>query len=227
MFSTRLRISLPLAAFVATGVFAVSAGAHGGGQARGAHCRAPRVTGLTLATARRALARAGCRVVVRDHQPTTGTINPLTPEPQQLVAAETPAAGRLAARAVTISLKPLCMQSADPGPSLREPLVTAGPTELLSGIYLDGGPLVSSPRCRKGVPSAGTITVAESGSGRVVASQTVASGQLASIALAPGTYLLTGTFGDAAANNRPIAPPQSVTIPAGHSVREDVIANIS
>jgi PASTA domain len=225
MLGAQRRISF-LAALAAAGAAAASASAHPDGRGRDAHCRAPRVTGMSLAAARKALVRAGCKVVVRDRQPAGVHISPLVPDPLQLIASQSPAAGR-STRTVTVWLKPLCAQSADPGPSLQEPLVTAGPTELISGLYLDGGPLRRSPNCRKGVPSPGTIAVAEAGSGRVVATQTVTSGHLATIALAPGAYLLTGTFADATVNDNPLQPPaQSVTISAGRSVREDVIANI-
>jgi hypothetical protein len=40
-----------------------------------------------------------------------------------------------------VSLVPLCVQSALPGAPQGEPFVTAGPTELVSGLYLGGGPL--------------------------------------------------------------------------------------
>jgi hypothetical protein len=223
---TKLRIPLLTAALAAAGAFAVSAGAHDGGRARGGRCRTPHVTGLSLLAARRALARAGCKVVVHDSQPAGGHITPLTPDPRQLIATQSPAAGR-AARTVTISLRPLCAQSAEPGPPPGEPLVKPGPTELISGLYLDGGPLVLSPRCRQGVPSAGTITVADAAGGHVIATQAVAGGSLATIALAPGSYLVTGTFADASVNGRPIqTDPVSVAIPAGGSVRLDVVTAI-
>src|SRR5580693_8545260 len=134
MLLTQRCISI-LATLAAVGMLAASASAHIGGRGSDIHCRAPHVTGMSLAAARRALARAGCKVVVHDRQPTGGHMSPLIPNPLQLVASQSPGAGR-AAGVVAIWLKPLCPQSTEPGPGLQEPLVTAGPTELISGLYL-------------------------------------------------------------------------------------------
>jgi hypothetical protein len=130
-------------------------------------------------------------------------------------------------RTVTVWLKPLCFQSADPGPPAGEPLVKRGPTELVSGLFLAGGPLSRSPRCRSGTPSPGTITVTSSTTGAVVASDNVARGQLATIPLAPGTYTIQGTFGNAFTNGQAMkTQPQQVTITAGYTVRQDVVVAI-
>lgn len=100
-------------------------------------------------------------------------------------------------------------------------------TELVSGLFLGGGPLRLSKRCRHGVPSAGAITVTNAATGTVVASVKVASGRLAKIPLVAGTYTITGTFADAFRNNEPIqAQPQTVTIATRTTVRQDVSAPI-
>ncbi|HEY3828569.1 MAG TPA: hypothetical protein VGL57_05180 [Solirubrobacteraceae bacterium] len=105
--------------------------------------------------------------------------------------------------------------------------MSAGPTELISGLFLDGGPLRMSPRCRQGEPAAGTIEVTDAVTGAVVASRAVAAGKLAEIALAPGAYAVRGTFVSATVNGRPITtPPVTVTISAGKTVRQDVSASI-
>jgi hypothetical protein len=63
--------------------------------------------------------------------------------------------------------------------------------------------------------------------GKVIASDKVHTGKLARIRLAPGTYTIHGTFADATRNGQPIeTEPQTVTITAGETVREDVVANI-
>ncbi len=101
-----------------------------------------------------------------------------------------------------------------------------GPTELVSGLFLDGGPLRHAPRCRSGTPWAGTITVTNP-AGMIIASDKVHTGKLARIRLAPGTYAIHGTFANATRNGQPIeTEPQTVTITAGETVREDVVANI-
>ena len=102
-----------------------------------------------------------------------------------------------------------------------------GKTELVSGLFLDGGPLRRRPRCRPGKPAAGTITVVNPRTGKVVASDSVGDGQLARIPLTRGTYTVTGTFATAFRNNQPIqTQPRTITIPAGRTVRQDVAAAI-
>lgn len=128
---------------------------------------------------------------------------------------------------------------AAPGPPASEPKTTPGPTELVSGLYVAGGPhrFVSVPDCSKiaGIPGAGTITVRnpqELGApknelGPLVATQTVSRGQLAQIHLQPGTYAVQGTFGDAVVNGvHPVSMPITVTIAAGRTVRADVVLPI-
>jgi hypothetical protein len=188
--------------------------------------RVPKLVGLSLSVARTRSAHAGCKLRVRE----AGTSQvveepPSGPSAAQIVTNQTPHAGG-AGRIVTVWLKPLCDQSAEPGPPAHEPRVKRGPTELVSGLFLDGGPLRRTPRCRSGTPWAGTITVANR-AGKVVASDKVHTGKLARIRLVPGTYTIHGTFADATRNGQPIeTEPQTVTIPAGEIVREDVVANI-
>ena len=148
----------------------------------------------------------------------------------QTIRSQSPRGGQHG-RVVTVWVNPACANSALPGPPEGEPLLTAGPTELISGLYLDGGPLRlwSEPRCtfHPGVPGAGTITVRDPDSGSVVATQTVTSGHLATIPLAPGTYTVEGTFGDAIINGQPGRSfPKTVQIPAGKTVRQDVVLNV-
>ena len=83
-----------------------------------------------------------------------------------------------------------------------------------------------APRCRRGEPAAGTIEVTDSATGAVVASQAVAAGKLAEIALAPGAYAVRGTFVGATVDRPITTPPVTVTISAGKTVRQDVSASI-
>jgi hypothetical protein len=185
---------------------------------------------LSLSTARHRAARAGCKLQAREvGSGQTVEQLPYSRHAAQAVVRQIPRAGRAGGseRTVTVWLKPLCHQSADPGPPAGEPFMKRGPTELVSGLFLDGGPLRSSPRCRSGTPSPGTITVTSPTTGAVIASDSVAGGQLATIPLAPGTYAIQGTFGNAFANGEAMRTPlQQVMIVAGYTVRQDVVVNI-
>jgi hypothetical protein len=61
----------------------------------------------------------------------------------------------------------------------------------------------------------------------IVASQTVTSGHLATIPLAPGTYSIQGKFGDATINEHPGESfPTTIQILPGRTVRQDVFLNV-
>jgi len=189
---------------------------------RAAICRVPRLTGLVLVVARPRAAKAGCTLRLLGapvERPTVQTIRRQSPRPGRHV------------RVITVWVNPLCSGSAARGPGLSEPLVTRGPTELVSGFFLDGGPLRhwSEPRCgaRRGTPGAGTITVSNAAGTVVVATQSVTDGKFGRIPLAPGTYTLTGTFANAFSNGQRIKTrPQTVTIGRGQTVRQDVVESI-
>jgi hypothetical protein len=224
----------PTASTYATPAGAAGAAMHAAaGPARRAHhacAHVPRLVGLSLSAARRRAVRAGCKLQAKEAG--SGQIvekRPYVRNAARTVVRQTPRAGRAGSvgQTVTVWLKPLCSQSADPGPPTGEPLVKRGPTELVSGLFLDGGPHRFASRCRVGTPSPGTITVTSPTTGAVIASDSVASGQLATIPLAPGTYTIQGTFGNAFSNDQAIeTPPQQVTIAAGYTVRQDVVASI-
>jgi hypothetical protein len=218
----------PASASATTGATTHAAVALHARWARHACARVPRLVGLSLSAARHRAARAGCKLQAREAG-SGQIVGPHSPNLALPVVRQTPRAGRAGGlgRTVTVWLKPPCRQSADPGPPAGEPLVKRGPTELVSGLFLAGGPPSHSPRCRSGTPSPGTITVTSSATGAVVASDNVAGGQLAMIPLVPGTYAIQGTFGNAFANGQAISPPpQQVTITAGYTVRQDVVASI-
>ncbi|HTW41326.1 MAG TPA: hypothetical protein VMD79_03320 [Solirubrobacteraceae bacterium] len=190
-------------------------------------CQVPPLIGHSLGEAVRRAARAHCAIRIRDA--TTGAPIDVLTEPQaaaRLVSRQQPQAGR-EAELVTAWVRPLCDESADPGPGIDEPRITPGPTTLVSGLFLDGGPLRRVGRCTRGTPSPGTIQVLDPSTGQQVASSTVAAGKLARIRLAPGAYEVEGTFANAFRNGQPITTlPRRVTLRAGTVVREDVIASI-
>jgi hypothetical protein len=184
-------------------------------------CHVPRLTGLVVASARSRAAKAGCRVRFLGAPVER-------PDVQTIRRQSRPGQRR---RIVTLWVNPVCPVSADPGPPRGEPFVTPGPAELVSGLYLDGGPLFlrSVPNCASisGTPGAGTITVTDPVTGAVVASKNVADGQLGVIQLAPGTYTVVGTFANATSNGQPKrSPPETVTIPSDSSVRRDLEVSI-
>jgi len=152
------------------------------------------------------------------------------PAIQTILRRQAPRAGRYGTL-VTLRVNPLCSGSAEWGPPRGEPFVTAGPTELISGLYLDGGPLRfrSAPRCESlsGTPGAGTITVTNPVTGSTVATRIVAQGRLAAIPVPPGTYTVTGTFGGAIINGQhQHSLPKTVRIPPERTVRQDLVLNI-
>jgi hypothetical protein len=130
---------------------------------------------------------------------------------------------------ITLWLNPSCFRPALSGPP--PPSVSAGPTRLVAGLFLVGGPLVpfSTPGCAypPAKPWAGTITVTDPVSGDVVDSQDVDVGRRATFDLDPGTYTVTGTFANASSDDQPIAAiPVTITVADGTTVREDIIAGV-
>jgi hypothetical protein len=190
--------------------------------ARSSKCRVPRLTGLVVVAARERIAKAGCHIRVLGaplERPDTQTIRRQSARPGQL------------RHTVTVWVNRLCPGSADAGPPRGEPFLKPGPTELISGLYLDGGPLRlrSAPSCSSisGTSGAGTITVTDPATAAIVATKTVASGQLGVVLLPPGTYTVVGTFANAFANDRHMQSfPKTVTIPAGTTVRQDLEVSI-
>jgi hypothetical protein len=185
-------------------------------------CRVPRLTGLVLSVARERSAKAGCRIRLAGAHVQVPAV--------QTIRRQAPRGGQHG-RVVTVWVNPVCSGSAAAGPGISEPLLTSGTTELISGLYIVGGPLRrwSEPRCmpRSGEPWAGTVTVRDPANGSIVTSQTVTRGHLAKIPLAPGTYTIQGTFGNATINGRPGESfPTTVEIQAGKTVRQDVFLNV-
>jgi hypothetical protein len=126
------------------------------------------------------------------------------------------------AKLVTVTVNPLCPGTSALGPPPGEPLLTPGPSELDTGLFIEGGALIfrSAPVCKYlvGTSSAGTITVTNS-AGAVLANNTVLrAGQLLKITLSPGQYVVTGVF---AGGEK--AGPVKVSVPAAEVVRQDLV----
>jgi hypothetical protein len=148
-------------------------------------CVAPRLVGMTEQAAARTARAAGCIVHLAGAALERATV--------QTVAAQAPAPG---ARSIVIrlTLNPLCFGAALTGPPHNQGM-RPGPTELITGLYLVGGPVLpySSPHCRRppgkpGTPAPGTIEVFGLSDGTLVASRTIKRGRLVTFKLAPGRY---------------------------------------
>src|ERR1019366_3018350 len=193
-------------------------------------CRqVPQLTGLTLAKARRVAARSGCRIRVAGApilSPSGQRVRISGGGDQRRIARQTPQPGARG-QSIDVWLVAECAEMGAPGPPAGGPFVTVGPTELVSGLYIAGGPFEVFPgRCRHGFPGAGVIAVLDPASGATVASAMVANGHLATIPLAPGTYTIDGTFADATVDGVSMKSSLSVTIPAGRTVRQDIVASV-
>jgi hypothetical protein len=122
--------------------------------------------------------------------------------------------------AVTLTQHPPC-----PKPSIavapREPYVTRGPTEVVVGLYVQGGPFIPDCRQEPQGPDGGTVTLRSRG-GTIVASQTVhGAGKLFVRHVAPGTYTLGAQRGDGIRLRS-----ASVTVREGHTVRQDLFEDV-
>jgi len=193
-------------------------------------CRqVPQLTGLTLAKARRVAARSGCRIRVAGAPilgPSGQPVRISGAEDQRRIASQARRTGGRG-ESIAVWLVAECAEMGAPGPPSGEPLVKVGPTELVSGLFVAGGPFEIFPGpCRHGIPEAGTIAVIDGASGARIASVAVATGHLATIPLAPGTYTVDGTFAAATVNGVSMTSSSSVTIPAGRTVRQDVVASV-
>jgi hypothetical protein len=184
-------------------------------------CHVPRITGLTLSVARERAAHAGCTLRVKGATLKQSRI--------QTVDRQLPAAGGRSS-SVTVWLNPSCSGSGAYGPGLKEPVVRPGPTELVSGFYLDGGPLAlfSDPGCKRPAPppGAGIVEVMNPTTGAVVATQTSERGRFVKIPLPAGSYTIRGTFLDASINSVHPHETESVVIPPGRTVRQDFFLSI-
>lgn len=185
-------------------------------------CHVPKLAGLTLRLASKRAARARCKLRLKGAALEEAMV--------QTVERQSPARGERST-IVTVWLNPFCHREADYAPELKEPLVTPGRTELISGFFLVGGPdarRFSSPGCKLPAPppGAGTLEVTNA-SGTLIATQTSASGHFVEIPLPAGSYTITGTFLGATIDNVHPKRSESLVIPPGHSVRQDFFLSIA
>jgi hypothetical protein len=177
-----------------------------------ASCHAPRLTGLTVTVARRHAKVAGCDVRL---------VGAKLQMPQiQTIRTQNVRPGRVT-RVVTLSVNPLCSGAADNGPPAGEPIITPGPTELISGLFIEGGPFFfrSAPNCKEVAEksSPGWITVTNAAGTVIVYKMELASGQLLHVKVPAGKYTITGVL---SVNNK--VGPITVNVPAGKTVRQDL-----
>jgi hypothetical protein len=181
-----------------------------------ATCRAPRMFGLTVATARVRARNAGCRlrlVGAAVTMPTIQTVHTQSARPGQ------------SAKVVTISVNPLCPGSAALGPPPGEPIITPGQTELISGLFIEGGAFIyrSAPNCKSfvGKSSGGTITITNSVGTVIVNHMALTAGQLLYDNVTAGAYTISGVF---SGGNR--VGPITVNVPSGEVVRQDLVLDV-
>lgn len=142
----------------------------------------------------------------------------------QTVRAQSVRPGQVA-QVLSVTVNPLCPSSGLIGPPAGEPLLTAGPTQLKTGLFIEGGPFVyrSAPACKDlvGESSAGTITVVNSAGTVIADAMRVTAGQLLDVNLTAGDYRVSGVF---AGGNK--VGPITVTVPAGEVVRRDLVLDV-
>jgi hypothetical protein len=179
-------------------------------------CHAPRLTGLTVATARAKARVAGCPLRLtgaRLQMPTIQTIHTQSVRP-----------GRVA-KVVTVSVNPLCPGALNIGPPPGEPIVKSGPTELISGLFIVGGAFIyrSAPNCKVfvGKSSGGTITITNSVGTVFANNMALAPGQLLYVNVPAGSYTITGVF-----SGGEKAGPTTVTVASGEIVRQDLVLDV-
>jgi hypothetical protein len=179
-------------------------------------CHAPRMIGLTVTAARGEAEQAGCHLRLTGasvEMPKIQTIRKQSARPGQLT------------KLLTVTVNPLCPSSGAMGPPPGEPLLTPGPTELETGLFIEGGPFIfrSAPACKDlvGTSSAGRITVINAAGTAIAMNRTVNAGQLLKITLGAGQYTITGVFAGGNA-----VGPTAVTVPAGEVVRQDLVLDV-
>lgn len=183
-------------------------------------CHAPKLRGLTLKVALQKTAKAGCKLRLKGAA--------LTQPEVQTIDRQSPPAGPHSST-VTLWLNPFCRGSAAYGPGITEPTLTPGPTELVSGFYLAGGPLArfSAPDCKRPEPPSGAgVVEVINATGALVATQTSTTGHLVKIPLPAGSYTIRGTFLNATINGTHPTKTMSLTIPTGHTVRQDFFLSV-
>ncbi|MFZ0388468.1 MAG: hypothetical protein WAL22_22595 [Solirubrobacteraceae bacterium] len=179
-------------------------------------CVTPRLIGMTERAALRTASAAGCVVHLTGARLKRATV--------QTIAAQAPAPGARSA-GVRLTLNPLCFGSALAGPPHDEGM-RPGPTELITGLYVVGGPALpySTPRCRRkpGSPTTGMLEVRNAANGVLIASRTLSHAHLVTVRLAPGRYRVGGHVGGTVQHG-PELFTAPFTIRAGFTTRRYVI----
>jgi hypothetical protein len=183
-------------------------------------CHAPQLHGLTFEVALQKATKAGCELRLKGAALER-------PEVQTIDRQSFPASR--ASSKVTVWLNPFCRGSAAYGPGIAEPTVTPGRTELVSGFYIVGGPAArfSAPNCKRPAPppGAGVVEVINA-TGALVATQRSTAGHLVKIRLPVGSYTVRGTFLNAIVDGDHPRKTQSLTVPVGHTVRQDFFLSV-
>jgi hypothetical protein len=166
--------------------------------AAGRGCVAPRLVGVSLASARDAVSGSGCVVRIEQLPGHGRYAMPAQPEARQIVGEQSPSPGTHAGE-VTVWLKPLCDQPELPAPAITGPQSTSGTAELVVGLYLAGGPQRRRPTCATATPSAGVLTITTA-QGMAVTQRAVHAGRVAIFPLPPGGYVVSGVLSSATAS---------------------------
>jgi hypothetical protein len=210
--ATRAPLIVPALASATVAVAVSAASAAPAIAPRDSGCIAPRLVGMTERAAVHKARAAGCGVHLTGARLRRATV--------QTIAAQSPAAGHRGA-VVRLTLNPFCIGSALAGPP-PDAGMRPGPTELITGLYVVGGPALpySSPRCRRppGKPAAGTIDVLGPAGSTVVASRTVNRGRLMTFRLTPGRYRVSGVT-----QQGPQIFARPFTIRTGYTTRRYVV----
>jgi hypothetical protein len=174
------------------------------------------MTGLTVTAARARAQVAGCQIRftgARVQMPKIQTIH-----------TQSVRSGRVA-KFVSVSVNPLCPGALNPGPPPGEPIIKPGDTELISGLFIEGGAFVerSAPNCKVyvGKSSSGTITVTNSVGTVIVNNMALTAGQLLYVNVTAGDYTISGVF-----SGGNTVGPIKVTVPSGEIVRQDLVLDV-
>ena len=179
-------------------------------------CHAPRFIAATVATARVRARAAGCALRftgARVQMPTIQTIRTQSVGPGHV------------AKVVTLSVNPLCPGSLNIGPPPGEPIIKSGPTELITGLFIEGGAFIyrSAPSCKVfvGRSSGGTITITNSVGTVFANNMALSPGQLLYVNVPAGAYTITGVL---SGGNK--LGPATVNVASGQIVRQDLVLDV-
>jgi hypothetical protein len=169
--------------------------------------------GLTVKAARTRARVAGCQLRLTGAAVKIATV--------QTIHTQSVRPGK-SARAVSVSVNPLCTGPAGLGPPPNEPIEKPGATELVSGLFVEGGPVVfrSAPVCKAlvGKSTSGTITVTNSAGTVLANNMALTAGQLLYVNVQPGAYTVSGKLTGGTALG-----PIIVNVPSGEVVRQDLV----